>query len=84
MRILIFLALGGWGLPDDFGRVTPLYETLPGWSERLGGARSFSDLPSAARSYVKRVEEVAGVPVVCVSVGADRGETILLRNPFEA
>ena len=70
--------------PDDFGRVTPLYETLPGWSERLGGARSFSDLPSAARSYVKRVEEVAGVPVVCVSVGADRGETILLRNPFEA
>jgi adenylosuccinate synthase len=70
--------------PDDFGRVMPIYETLPGWSERLGGARSFSDLPSAARSYVKRVEEVAGVPVVCVSVGADRGETILLQNPFQA
>jgi adenylosuccinate synthase len=69
--------------PDDFGRVTPVYETLPGWTERLGGARSFGDLPPAARAYVKRVEEVAGVPVICVSVGADRGETILLQNPFE-
>jgi adenylosuccinate synthase len=29
------------------------------------------------------VEEVAGVPVVCISVGADRGETILLQNPFD-
>jgi adenylosuccinate synthase len=70
--------------PDDFGRVTPVYETLPGWTERLGGARSFSELPAAARAYVRRVEEVAGVPVVCVSVGADRGETILLKNPFDA
>ena len=41
-------------------------------------------LPAAARPYVKRVEEVAGVPVVCISVGSDRGETILLENPFEA
>jgi len=64
--------------------VTPVYETLPGWTERLGGARSFSELPAAARAYVRRVEEVAGVPVVCVSVGADRGETILLKNPFDA
>jgi len=68
--------------PDDFGRVTPVYETLPGWTERLGGARSFADLPATARAYVKRVEELSGVPVVCVSVGADRGETILLKNPF--
>jgi adenylosuccinate synthase len=70
--------------PDDFGRVTPVYETLPGWKERLGGARSLDDLPAAAGAYVRRVEELAGVPVVCISVGADRGETILLKNPFGA
>ena len=36
-----------------------------------------------ARAYVRRVEEVAGVTVVCISVGADRGEAILLENPFD-
>jgi adenylosuccinate synthase len=69
---------------DDLARVSPVYETLPGWEERLAGVRSVEQLPAAARAYVKRVEEVAGVPVVCISVGADRGETILLENPFEA
>ena len=68
---------------DELAEVSPVYETLPGWDERLAGARSFEQLPAAARAYVRRVEEVAGVPVVCVSVGADRGETILLANPFD-
>ena len=68
---------------DDLAQVTPVYETLAGWEERLAGARTFDQLPAAARTYVRRVEEVAGVPVVCISVGADRGETILLNNPFE-
>jgi len=69
---------------EDLERVKPIYERLPGWEEKLAGTRSFSALPEAARRYVKRVEEVSGVPVTCVSVGADRGETILLQNPFAA
>jgi len=68
---------------DDLAQVSPVYETLPGWEERLAGVRSVEQLPAAARAYVKRMEEVAGVPVVCISVGADRGETILLENPFD-
>jgi len=68
---------------EDLGQVSPVYETLAGWEERLAGARSVDQLPVAARAYVRRVEEVSGVPVVCVSVGADRGETILLSNPFD-
>lgn len=67
---------------EDFGRVKPVYETLPGWPERLEGVRSFDALPDAARRYIAKIEEVAGLPVTCVSVGADRGETILLSNPF--
>jgi adenylosuccinate synthase len=70
--------------PEDLAVVKPIYERLPGWQESLAGARSFSALPEAARRYVKRVEEICGVPVTCVSVGADRGETILLQNPFAA
>ena len=68
---------------DDLAQVSPVYETLSGWEERLAGVRSFEQLPSAARAYVRRVEEVAGVPLMCISVGADRGETILLENPFD-
>jgi adenylosuccinate synthase len=68
--------------PEDFGEVKPVYESFAGWEERLAGVRTFEQLPAAARTYIRRIEEVAGVPVVCVSVGADRGETILLKNPF--
>ncbi len=67
---------------EDLEKVKPIYETLPGWDDPLAGARTIEDLPENARRYVRRVEEVCGVPVVCVSVGADRGETILLQNPF--
>ena len=67
---------------EDLSRVKPVYEELPGWEQSLGGARTLEDLPAAAQRYVRRVEEIVGVPVVCISVGAERGETILLSNPF--
>ncbi|HLL53366.1 MAG TPA: adenylosuccinate synthase [Myxococcaceae bacterium] len=70
--------------PEDLERVQPVYETLPGWDEKLAGVRTFDELPQNAKRYVRRVEELGGVPVVCVSVGAERGETILLQNPFRA
>ncbi len=72
------------GDPEDLARVQPIYETLPGWDESLAGARVFEDLPTNACRYVQRVEKLCGIPVVCISVGADRGETILLDNPFRA
>ncbi|WNG59410.1 adenylosuccinate synthase [Archangium gephyra] len=67
---------------EDLARVKPLYETLPGWDDKLASVRTFDELPDAAKRYVRRVEEISGVPVVCISVGADRGETVLLQNPF--
>ncbi|QSQ16602.1 adenylosuccinate synthase [Myxococcus landrumensis] len=69
---------------EDLARVKPVFETLPGWDEKLTGVRSFEELPENAKRYVRRVEEISGVPVVCVSVGADRGETVLLQNPFRS
>jgi adenylosuccinate synthase len=67
---------------EDLARVKPVYETLNGWDEKLAGVRTFDELPENAKRYVRRVEEICGVPVVCISVGADRGETVLLQNPF--
>ena len=67
---------------EDLARAKPIYEELPGWSESLAGRRSIDELPPQARAYLKRVEELVGVPLWCVSVGADRAETMMLRNPF--
>jgi adenylosuccinate synthase len=70
--------------PELLERAEAVYEELPGWSEKIEGVRTWDDLPAKARIYVKRVEELAGVKVIGLSVGADRGETILLENPFRA
>jgi adenylosuccinate synthase len=60
----------------------PVYEELPGWSGSTAGITSFEQLPEAARSYLKRIEELAGVPVDIISTGPDRDETIILRHPY--
>ena len=56
---------------------------MPGWKESTVGAKSLADLPAAARAYIKRIEELVGVPIDMVSTGPDRVETIVLRHPFE-
>jgi len=63
---------------------TPIYEELPGWTEDITNVKSLADLPENARNYVARMAELSGAPVVLVSVGPRRDETIMLRNPFEA
>jgi adenylosuccinate synthase len=69
---------------DDAEHAIPVYETMPGWNDDIGEARSMSALPAAARAYVERIERDAGCPVVLVSVGSRRDETIVLKNPFGA
>lgn len=66
-----------------FAACVPVYEELPGWSESTSGIRHFSELPINAQKYLLRVEELAGVPIDIISTGADRRDTIVLRNPFE-
>jgi adenylosuccinate synthase len=55
--------------------VTPEYETLPGWSQDIGAARAWSELPSQARAYIERMEALLKTPVSIVSVGPDREQT---------
>jgi adenylosuccinate synthase len=57
-------------------RATPVYETFPGWSDEIHDVRSLADLPEPARRYVSVLEEQAGVPIVLVSVGPERTQTI--------
>jgi len=55
------------------------YEELPGWSEDIGEARSESDLPQAARDYLRFVSEFVGVPIVLVGVGPGREQIVWTR-----
>ncbi len=57
-------------------RARPIYERFPGWTEPLHDVRSLADLPENARRYVSALEEQAGVPIVLVSVGPERTQTI--------
>ncbi len=61
---------------DALGRVQPVYERLPGWGQPTGAARKLADLPSAARAYLDRLQELSGVPARYVSVGTRRDQII--------
>ncbi len=67
---------------EVLSRCTPIYEDIPGWQSDLSGAKSFADLPEKAKAYLRKLEAVTGCPVVLVSIGPRRDETIQLLNPF--
>jgi len=56
---------------------------LPGWPENISGIRKLEDLPQNVRNYLNRIEALANTPIDIISVGPDRDQTIVLRNPFK-
>ena len=68
---------------EELERCHPVYEELPGWMESTVGIKAYDKLPAGARAYLKRIEELAGVPVDLISTGPDREETIVRRHPFD-
>ncbi|MDP1520408.1 adenylosuccinate synthase [Porticoccus litoralis] len=67
---------------DDYEKLVPIYEEIPGWQDSTIGAKSLDDLPANARAYISRIEEILKTPVDIISTGPDRVETIILRHPF--
>lgn len=67
---------------EDYLKIVPVYEEVPGWSESTIGIQSLEDLPHQARHYIHRIEETVGAPIDIISTGPDRVETIVLRHPF--
>ncbi|MCC7180488.1 MAG: adenylosuccinate synthase [Acidobacteria bacterium] len=65
---------------NTVGPCTPIYESWPGWSSPTKGVTRFEQLPTEARRYIARLEEVSGVPMAVVSTGSDRGETIIRED----
>jgi adenylosuccinate synthase len=69
--------------PAAQARLQPVYEIMPGWRDKTGGARSWAELPAQAIKYVRRVEELIGAPVALLSTSPQRDDTILVHDPFQ-
>ncbi len=68
----------------DQAAVEPVYETMEGWNDTTVGARTTADLPAQAIKYIRRLEELIGVPAALISTSPEREDTILMRDPFKA
>ena len=67
---------------DEFSRCEPVYESMPGWQANTAGATEMEQLPEAAQSYIKRLENLTGVPVHLVSTGPERTENVVIQWPY--
>ena len=67
---------------DAYEQCKPKYIEMPGWKETTVGIRSYDKLPENAKAYIKKVEEVIGVPIDVISTGPDRADTIVMRDIF--
>lgn len=58
-------------------KCTPVYEEMEGWQSDISGIKDYEKLPGAAKTYISRLQEIAGAPITMISVGPDRTQTIL-------
>lgn len=64
--------------PCNLEGIQPIYKEFKGWKECINAARRFSNLPLAARNYVRFIEDFLGVGVTFISVG-ERREAIFKK-----
>jgi adenylosuccinate synthase len=66
-------------LPGLLARAKPVLEEMPGWSTPTAGVTDINELPSEARAYVDRIQEIIGCPIDLISTGPKRHESITVR-----
>lgn len=68
---------------EEYSLCEPVYEDLPGWNESTNGICNYSQLPTNAKNYLQRLEEILSTPIDIISTAPDRDKTIVLRHPFD-
>ncbi len=71
--------------PSDaraFARAVPIYETLSGWQRSTSECKTVEDLPSEAKTYLKFLSDLMEIPIAIISLGASRGQTIIVEDPI--
>ena len=64
----------------DLEDASPIYLELDGWSEPTAGKTAYEDLHENAKSFVEKIEEISGVPVIMISTGPKREDTIIRKK----
>ncbi len=65
---------------EDYEGLEPIYEELPGWQESTENLTSFEQLPTNAKKYIKRLEELLEVKIAMLSTGPERNATVHIEN----
>ncbi len=68
---------------EGYTKAKPIYIEMPGWKTSTIGTDSFDSLPINAQSYIRKIEQLANLPVDILSTGPDRAQTLILNHPFE-
>jgi adenylosuccinate synthase len=71
--------------PSDaraFARAIPIYETLSGWKSSTSECKIVEDLPEQAKTYLKFLADLMEIPIAIISLGASRGQTIIVEDPI--
>lgn len=71
--------------PSDsraFARAIPIYETLPGWKQSTSECKTVEELPTNAKEYLKFLADLTKTPIAIISLGASRGQTIIVEDPI--
>ena len=63
---------------------TLLYDVSDFMHQQLDIMKQESYQPADPSFFIKRIEELTGVPIDIISTGPDRTETMILRDPFDA
>lgn len=64
----------------DLEDAKPVYLELDGWNEPTAGKSSFEELNDKAKSFIEKIEEISGVPVIMISTGPKREDTIIRKK----
>ncbi|MFO7968808.1 MAG: adenylosuccinate synthase [Bacillota bacterium] len=68
---------------EDLKKCIPITIETPGWQEDITKVSSYKELPEQAKTYLKLIESIVGVPISIFSVGPDRNQTIVIKNMVE-
>lgn len=68
---------------SKLSRCKPVLVEMEGWNADLTHAKSLDEFPEAAKAYIRKIEEVTGIPVGMVSVGPDRHQTIIVDESLK-
>ena len=68
---------------EDMENAKPVLQKFTGWKKSLKEIRKYSKLPKEAREYVEFIEDYCKTPVGIISVGYERDETFIRKNPWK-